>query len=184
LAVCEHLGIGRQTALDGMYKSHPDVGAMIIFKVKPNGGEIYFINALAANDPESTLEIWRNLDSIFKHRSRLTIMLNSRADRFDRSIQLLEMIAEHFKFDELVLIGEKADQVIINAARLKIPRKKITPLGINKAEEVYKTIADNSAQDGLTIVYAIGNMGQGGLQVAEYFKKQAQAVVDSENVQS
>ncbi|MBC8277056.1 MAG: poly-gamma-glutamate synthase PgsB [FCB group bacterium] len=184
LAVCEHLGIGRQTALDGMYKSHPDVGAMKIFKVKPNGGEIYFINALAANDPESTLEIWRNLDSIFKHRSHLSIMLNTRADRFDRSIQLLEMIAAHIKFDELVLVGQKVDQVVINATRLKIPRKKITALGINKAEEVYKSMADNSAEDGLTIVYAIGNMGQGGLKVAEYFKNQAQVVVDSENVQS
>ena len=182
LAVCQHLGIDRQTALDGMFKTHPDVGAMKIFKVKPNGGEIYFINALAANDPESTLEIWRNLDSIFSHRSRLAIMLNSRADRFDRSMQLLEMISAHIQFDELVLTGEKVDQVIVNAARLKIPREKITPMGVKKAEEVYEVIAGNSAADGLTIVYAIGNMGRGGLQVAEYFKKQAQAVIDSKNV--
>ena len=184
LAVCEHLGIGRQTALDGMYKSHPDVGAMKIFKVKPNGSEIYFINALAANDPESTLEIWRSLDSIFSHRKRLTIMLNSRADRFDRSIQLLEMIAAHIKFDELVLTGEKVDQVVNNAARLKISRDKIVPLVTKRSEEVYNVMVGNSAQDGLSIVYAIGNMGQGGLQVAEYFKKQAQIIVDSENVKS
>ena len=78
--------------------------------------------------------------------------------------------------------GEKVDQVIVNAARLKIPREKITPMGVKKAEEVYEVIAGNSAADGLTIVYAIGNMGRGGLQVAEYFKKQAQAVIDSKNV--
>ena len=175
LAVCQYLNIDRQTALQGMYKTHPDAGAMKIFRVKNSGKEIILINALAANDPESSLEIWRNVEAVYAFRRKLIVLLNSRADRFDRSIQLLEMIKDQLHYDELVLIGQKAEQVLANALKLKMDKSKITPLGAKQPEEVYNYIISSSVE-GATVVYAIGNMGAGGLQVVNYFKKQSEVI--------
>ncbi len=176
LAVCKHLKIDRETALQGMYKTHPDAGAMKIFRIKNESKEVLLVNVLAANDPESTLEIWRNIDPIYSNRKKLTVVLNSRADRFDRSIQLLEMMKEGMTYDELVLIGQKVDQVLTNAVRLKMDKSRISPLGIKQPEEVYDFIMKGSPEGGSNIVYAIGNMGAGGLQVVKYFKNKAEAV--------
>lgn len=54
LAVCAHLGVSRQTALEGMGKSLPDDGAFTILSFTGLSGEFHFANAMAANDPEST----------------------------------------------------------------------------------------------------------------------------------
>ena len=174
LAVCEHLKIDRETALQGMYKTHPDAGAMKIFKVTKENKTLLLINALAANDPESTLEIWRNLDGLYSTRKRLTLLLNTRADRFDRSIQLLEMMKGQIAYDELVLIGQKLEQVVLNAQRLKMQKSKITALNAKKPEEIYQYLVDKAADAGETIIFAIGNMGAGGLPVIKHFKKQSE----------
>ena len=179
LAVCEYLKIDRETALQGMYKTHPDAGAMKIFKVTSGNKTLFLINALAANDPESTLEIWRNLESLYSSRKRLIVLLNSRADRFDRSIQLLEMMKGQIAYDELVMIGQKVEQVILNAMRLKMQKSKITTLGSKKPEEVYHYLLDKAAEDGETIIFAIGNMGAGGLPVIKHFEKQSELQTES-----
>ena len=79
-------------------------------------------------------------------------------------------------YDELILIGQKVDQVLANAVRLKMDKSKISPLGIKQPDEVYDFIMKGSPEGGSTIVYAIGNMGAGGLQVVKYFKKQSETV--------
>ena len=58
LAVARRLNIPDDKALDGMYASHPDAGALRLNRVEEEGKEVRFVNALAANDPESTLSIW------------------------------------------------------------------------------------------------------------------------------
>ncbi|HHH29396.1 MAG TPA: poly-gamma-glutamate synthase PgsB, partial [Polyangiaceae bacterium] len=54
LAVCEELGVARDTALEGMWKAKPDPGAMTERQVEFFGRPITFINGFAANDPVST----------------------------------------------------------------------------------------------------------------------------------
>ena len=179
LAVCEHLNIDRQTALEGMYRTHPDAGAMKLFKINNHGKQVVFVSALAANDPESTLEIWRNLDLMYKERRHLTILLNTRADRFDRSIQLLEMCKQYIPFDNMMLIGEKLEQVLLNALKLKIQKSKITLFKNKQPEEVYNHIMECATPDEISLVFAIGNMGGGGLQVADYFKKMAAEMMNA-----
>ncbi|NQS97661.1 MAG: poly-gamma-glutamate synthase PgsB [candidate division Zixibacteria bacterium] len=182
LAVCEHLGVERKTALKGMYDAHPDAGAMNIYQLQKGETQVFFISALAANDPESTLEIWRALDEIHQDRSHLTVMLNTRADRFDRSIQLLEICQAHIPFDELVFIGEKLEQVVSNAIRLKIRRDKFVLIKSKSPEEAFNRIIESAPPTGKMLVFAIGNMGGGGLQVANYFKKQANNIENCANI--
>lgn len=169
LAVCEHLGIDRDTALRGMYHSHPDSGALHIFTVVDGDKTIRFTHAMAANDPESTLAIWLSLQGRILPNGKVITLINTRADRFDRSIQLLEMIVGNISFDHLILTGEVVDRVAGVAHRLKIPHRKIISMGKVMPEKVYRQILDLVKKEGF--VFAMGNVGSGGLVLARYFWK-------------
>lgn len=168
------LGIGRylkipdEAALEAMYKSHPDVGALRLYSTREDGKEIRFINALAANDPESTLAIWQRVKSIYPNPGKVIVLLNTRADRFDRSLQLLEMVSGNIQFDYIVSIGEKTHMLAQFYRRYKIDVSKVVELGMTTRETVYQKIYDLIEDRG--IVLAMGNMGAGGLGVAYYFR--------------
>ena len=52
LKVCEHVGIERSIALQGMYNATPDSGALKYSRVEAYQNTIHFYNAFAANDPQ------------------------------------------------------------------------------------------------------------------------------------
>ncbi len=180
LAVCQHLGVEREIALEGMYHSHPDAGAMKIFKMENGAKKVYFINALAANDPDSTLEIWRRVREIYPEGDRVTILLNTRADRYDRSLQLIEMCHRNIRYDDLVLIGQKIDQVGAFSARIGVEKNRLVQIKSRRAEEIHHRLMAMASENGFSLIFAIGNMGGGGLQVADYFRKKAAAVENGE----
>ncbi len=92
LAVSEHLGIDRKVALKGMYKAIPDAGALKLSRVNVFQKKINFFNAFAANDPQSTLMIWKKIKEEIGLRGVKIILLNTRQDRLDRAKQLTGMI--------------------------------------------------------------------------------------------
>lgn len=170
LAVCERAGVDRETALEGMYKSAPDPGALRIAVCHKDGKELMFVNALAANDPESTLEVWNQIVERYGLPEFVVIMLNSRADRQDRSVQLIEMIAANIQFDYIILTGEKSQKFLTDLTHHGIPKKKTVVLGREKPEKTYNELF-NLTEDKGTIL-AIGNAGAGGLDIFWYFYKQ------------
>jgi poly-gamma-glutamate synthase PgsB/CapB len=168
LAVARHLNIPEPKALQGMYDSHPDAGALRLYRVQEDGKEIHFINALAANDPESTLSIWQKVLQIYPHPGTAVALLNTRADRFDRSLQLLEMISENIQYDYLVSIGEKTHMLAQHYRRYHIDPTRVIELGLTTKEAVFHKIFEIVPQKGM--ILAMGNMGAGGLAVAYYFR--------------
>ncbi|MEM8909782.1 MAG: poly-gamma-glutamate synthase PgsB, partial [Bacteroidota bacterium] len=58
LDICADLGVDRATALAAMQQSIPDEGVLRRYAVRREDKRIFFYNALAANDPESTLMIY------------------------------------------------------------------------------------------------------------------------------
>jgi len=169
LAVCEHLGVDRETALQGMYHSHPDAGALRVYTVVEDGKTIRFTHAMAANDPESTLDIWVKLQNRLMPRGKVITLVNTRADRFDRSIQLLEMLVGNISYDHLILTGEVVDRVVGVAHRLKIPQQKIISMGRAMPERVLHQVLNLINHEGF--VFAMGNVGSGGLALARFFEK-------------
>ncbi|RJP76920.1 MAG: poly-gamma-glutamate synthase PgsB [Candidatus Zixiibacteriota bacterium] len=168
LAVARHLGIPEDKALQGMYASHPDAGALRLYLAREEGKEVRFINALAANDPESTLTIWRKVNSIYPDPGTVLLLLNTRADRFDRSLQLLEMIGGGMKFDYLISVGEKTHMLSQYYRRYAIDPQKVVEMGLTTKDAVYRKVFD--LVPGRGTVLAIGNMGAGGLGIAYYFR--------------
>jgi len=170
LAVCEHHGVPRVTALEGMINSHPDAGALRIYEVVEDDKRVYFVHALAANDPESTLAIWTRTKEWRSDLGPVFVLLNTRADRYDRTLQLLEMIQESMQgeFEFIFLMGESMERVHSSLPRYGIPQERAVKMGMVPPDhtyaEVFKRVRDTAT------VFAIGNVGKGGLAIAKYFE--------------
>ncbi len=170
LAACEKLGVPRQVALDGMHRSHADVGALRVFEVEQDGKTLQFIYAMAANDPESTMGIWRKATSVVENKGVMIILLHTRADRYDRSLQLLEMIQEGMadQYQHVFLTGEKTSNILATLGRYGIDRLKALDLGHATPERISHEAFQRINSVGT--IFGIGNVGSGGLEIVKYFR--------------
>ncbi len=168
LSVCEHLGVDRETALSGMAQAFPDPGALRVFTVQRDGKTLHFLNAMAANDPESTLMTWQRIQELYPNPGKRVLLLNTRADRFTRSVQLVEMIGTSIDFDRLVSMGESTDMLTPHLRRYGIPAEKVRKIGLRKSQEIFDILFEEVGEEGF--VFGCGNAGHGGLEVAELFR--------------
>ncbi|MCD4828712.1 MAG: poly-gamma-glutamate synthase PgsB [Candidatus Cloacimonetes bacterium] len=173
LAVCEYLGVSRRDALKGMQAATPDPGALRKHRVLDRDKVIVFYNVFAANDPGSTRFIWDKITSMLDGQQRM-IMLNSRADRYFRSLQLLEVCSK-LSLDYLVLTGERTVQLAAAAKEAGCPPDKLIILSEIEPSEVYARIWELTR--GESHVVGIGNMAgtrKYGGQIANYFNKMSE----------
>lgn len=89
LAVCELAGVDRADALRGMQAASPDPGNVTVGEYAAAGRTFILVNALAANDPESTRILWQR----YAAGRMSVILLNCRPDRKYRTVQLAEALA-------------------------------------------------------------------------------------------
>lgn len=170
LAITSSLGIKRSVALKGMHNCFPDSGALKIYRVEKKEKWCRFVNAMAANDPESTLMIWQKAMERYNGKMGTRIvLLNTRADRFDRSLQLLRMTAEGIEHDWFFSIGERTDRLLVYFAKYGIPVEQVVTLGMTKPEHIYDEIFEKVGPEGGTVI-GIGNVGAGGLAVTNLFR--------------
>jgi poly-gamma-glutamate synthase PgsB/CapB len=173
ISVCDHLGIDRKVALQGMYKAIPDAGALKIFRVNAFQKSINFYNAFAANDPQSTLMIWEKIKNENGFEGLKIILLNTRQDRLDRARQLATMIGTNLNndFDYLILIGQSTEVVKELSVSNGVARNKILNLGWTEPESVFESILAYTEKS--STVVAIGNIGGMGGKVADYFENRS-----------
>jgi len=170
ITVAERLDITRQTALKGMYASAPDVGALKVHRLEEDGNSLLFVNALAANDPESTFAIWQKVENLFGDLGTRIILLNSRHDRLERSQQLVEMLAE-MQFDHLVLTGERVEKVVTYCYHWQIPEQKVHKMDAMHLDDVYHGLMKLTSGHGTLM--AIGNYHGGGGEIAHYLRERS-----------
>ena len=173
LAICTHVGINRETALQGMYEAFPDAGVLKRFTVNAFQKEMIFYNAFAANDPDSTLMIWRKIRDEIGFQGTKIILLNTRQDRLDRAKQLAELVACRIgnETDYVVLIGQSCEVVENMLVSFKMPRTKIVNIGWTTPAKVFEAILAITNKTSSTI--AIGNMGGIGADTVEYFENRS-----------
>lgn len=169
LDICSELGVDRNIALAEMKKSIPDEGVLSRYAVNYEDKEISFFNALAANDPESTTMIYNAIVTQKHEEEQIMFLLNTRKDRQDRAIQLVEMMSE-LKNDSIALMGESVDMVVNMCLKQKIAKDTIVAIGDKPTEEQFLDLCKAAAPK--TIIIAIGNMGAGGAELAQYFEQQ------------
>jgi len=105
LRVCAEHGVDRLTALRGMWSAKPDPGVLTVHDIDFFGRKFVFANALAANDPESTEQIWTKMVKLAPGAAKRIALFNCRVDRPDRSRQLGAACVEWAPADHYVLMG-------------------------------------------------------------------------------
>ena len=159
LDVCKKMGIKRDVALTGMHSVKPDLGALIVWKLKGENGSLQFVNGMAANDPVSTLQIWKFVIDRYPTTSGSAVFFNSRDDRPLRTNQMLELTFEEIKPEHFIIRGDKiaskVNRLIHHSPETKV---QIFPLD-DKIDSVSKSILDLPED---ILVFAIGNqVGEG-----------------------
>ena len=159
LDVCKKMGIKRDVALTGMHSVKPDLGALIVWKLKGENGSLQFVNGMSANDPVSTLQIWKFVIDRYPTTSGSAVFFNSRDDRPLRTNQMLELTFEEIKPEHFIIRGDKiaskVNRLIHHSPETKV---QIFPLD-DKIDSVSKSILDLPED---ILVFAIGNqVGEG-----------------------
>ena len=168
LAVTADLGIPREVALAGMQAAAPDPGALTEHPIEFHGRHVTFVNGFAANDPESTQQIWRMACERHPEAGRRIAVFNCRSDRAERSVQLGEAYPAWPQADAVVLIGTGT----FFFARAAVSRG-LDPARIVYAEEmdvsrVFETLMSKVGRSAM--VMGMGNIGGPGLELVAYFK--------------
>ena len=175
LAVCARLGVERDRALEGMVRAVPDAGVLTRSIVRQDGKTIRFFNAFAANDPESSLLIWRMLEERGELRGQKVAMINSRFDRPERSKQLAALVADQLadRLDAVVVMGTPTEVVVRMLRSEGVPPERIHDLGDAGPPAVFLglfTLTESTAS-----VVAIGNMGGQGAATVDLFIEKARS---------
>jgi len=172
LAVCAHLGVPRATALAGMQAATPDPGVLRSYTVRSGDKQVTFVNAFAANDPDSTLLIWSRLGLDHPEPGvRRIVLANCRDDRLQRSGQIAELIARRLPADHAVVTGLGTELVTYQAVRYGLPASRISDLGGLDAEQVYERVL--GLVEDRAMVVGIGNIVGLGEEIVLHFKNRA-----------
>ncbi len=170
LAVARHFGIGRREALERMYRVNPDPGALRELVIRADGKEIYFLNAMAANDVESTMRIWKM--ALERHpESRRIALLTLRKDRPQRTESFARVMGRDIVADLYILAGSMTSFVERAMLRRGVDASKIISLENPSADEVVRTLLDR-ASDG-SIVVAMGNIVGLGQEIVDKLEEMA-----------
>ena len=166
--VCEKAGIDRQTALNGMHKVKPDVGALVVWDLMIKESTYKFVNGMAANDPVSTLGIWNSINDRYGLGKKTCIFFNSREDRPRRTAQMIELTLSKIKPDFFIIRGDKVLKIInelVYLSPLTIIRTFDLNKKLTKATELLESLPNE------TLIYAIGNQVGAGQEILEKISK-------------
>lgn len=175
LAVCDHLGVDRQRALEGMYSVQPDPGVLRRYAIKAHDKVIEFVNAFAANDPDSYLKIWELLKIHHEPGKILIVLVNSRKDRIQRAEQLGEYIASHFDADFYVVTGNYTRPLVAKAIACGMPHNKIEDLGGRSLEAIFNSVVSLAGEK--TLVFGMGNIVGFGEEISRFFMERGEEIV-------
>lgn len=170
LAICDHLKVDRGVALKGMYDAIPDAGVLSCHKVDAFQKQMFFYNAFAANDPDSTHMIWQKIDNEIGFEGIRIVLLNTRHDRLDRARQLAEMVGHKLagEIDYLILMGQSTEVVENMCIGYGLSKTKIINLGWTIPAKIFEKVL--SVTEKSSTIVAIGNMGGMGAETAEFFE--------------
>jgi poly-gamma-glutamate synthase PgsB/CapB len=167
LKVCQAVGVERNVALQGMWGAHPDPGAMTAHEMNFFGREVNFVNGFAANDPQSTEQIWRLALERYADVEKRIAIFNCRDDRPDRSRQLGTVVPTWPGADHYVLIGSGTYIFAKYAVKAGLDARKLEFAEDHPAEDIFETIVELTGRRSLAM--GMANIGGIGLEVVRYF---------------
>ena len=162
LDVCRKMGVSRDVALGGMHSVQPDLGALVVWKLLGTKGALQFVNGMAANDPVSTLQIWKFVIDRYPTNSGTAVFFNSRDDRPIRTKQMLELTFEEIKPEYFIIRGDKIEQKV----KRLIHHSPDTQVSIFSISDSIDNISNSILDlDDDILVFAIGNQVGAGQEI-------------------
>jgi gamma-polyglutamate synthase len=160
-AIARHMNVDDETLERGLRKTRHDVGQLGIWRAEAGGRTLYFVNAFAANDPESTFAV------LSKIRERLAGgcagVLNLRMDRGARTLQWVDALhARGTAFDRIFVTGGHAAVL-----KRKYPTSQLLRPG---APETMTATIIAGLPSG-AVVFGFGNIKGSGLELARYWSR-------------
>ena len=146
LTLAKLLGIDRDSALRGMWKSVPDVGVVRLRTYDVRGKKILWVPMFAANDRESVIVTYQLLQAYFPAEATVIGILNNRLDRGRRAELFATMVPQDLSgyLDHVVTFGAYEDTVTTSMVTGGYPRERIHNLGETRSptlDEILETIA-------------------------------------------
>ena len=170
LDVCKEAGISRDIALAGMHKVQPDLGALVAWNLDMNEKRLQFVNGMAANDPVSTLQIWKFVIDRYPAVGGTCVFFNSREDRPLRTRQMIELTLEEIKPAHFIIRGDKVTSAVKGLSHHS-PKTDVKVIGLDEPLNEVVDLLEDLPND--TLIYAIGNQvgaGQDILQLISEYK--------------
>lgn len=152
LRVCELAGVEAVVAIDGMRKATADAGNLTITELMIGNKTVVIVNALAANDPESTLWLWNHRMPL---EGRKVVLLNCRSDRQDRTAKLCKMLSTVHK-GSFIVAGDR-DFTSSLLKKLCKESGEVYCLSDKPQFSELKLIIEKCSEDRI-IIFAAGNM--------------------------
>lgn len=148
--VCEYIGVNNEDIFDRFKKHKKDFGSHELYNVLNNKNEtIFFLNLFSVNDPESTMNIYKNIN--IEKYSKVYFLYNNRYDRPNRVMLFAKYFFNNINCDGIFIIGKNKHLARIIIRSNKIDNCKL----INRFDELF-TLEKNS------LIVGIGNIkGQG-----------------------
>ncbi|MCK5832760.1 poly-gamma-glutamate synthase PgsB [bacterium] len=171
LKVAEHLGISRETAIRGMQKATPDIGALTVYKVEFFGKVAIFYNAFAANDPESTGALWVKLKLDTDPTFPTIVLANNRADRASRTSQLAEMLVDKVHANYYILTGTNTKLLVEKLDRHGMNMTAVYDMGGVEVEDIFELCMELTPTH--SSIVGVGNIGGIGREILAYFEARA-----------
>ncbi|MBQ9532203.1 MAG: poly-gamma-glutamate synthase PgsB [Eubacterium sp.] len=156
LGVSRALGISDEIAYRGMLNAAPDPGTVKIETIENKNMRTWMVNAFAANEPTSTLEIWESLVEEGLPMELPIVVMNCRPDRVERTYQFAHDCLPQMGDIQLIVIGENTEPIERSYRKGKIPNAK-----------VYKNFRNKSVQSIMNeltpmldghVIFCIGNI--------------------------
>lgn len=171
LDVCTAVGVGRETALKGMWDVTPDVGAMTRWaydeELDGRPHHLEFINGFAANDPDSYIRVWKRL-KLTERPESVVILMNIRSDRQRRSKDLAPLFGRELEAAHYILIGEETAIFGDMLRRQGLNKESIHDASRLSPEELWSRLTELTPDGGCVV--GIGNIAGVGNRLLAFLK--------------
>ncbi len=164
LAVTRYLGVPDDVAIQGMLDAPPDPFAARMLPVGDAADPALFVNAFAANDPESTLALWQLLHDRGESAEGLTVIMNCRSDRITRTQLFAVDVLPKLPIDTLIVTGEATRPVLRAVEKEEFEVATVHDLTGAESDAVMDVL------EGLLrgrVIFGVGNLHGGGVELVD-----------------
>jgi poly-gamma-glutamate synthase PgsB/CapB len=163
LAVCREAGIDLSQSETGIM-NWISKSTSPLTTIHANSKNIRFLNAFSVNDIDSTKTFLSHWETVSDHQGKLSVILNTRADRPVRTDLFSEWIAGDMQsFETIILTGNHKGRAKNTLLRSGVDRDKVK-CWTRRDRGNLKSILANSVDDG-SFVAGVGNIGGEGFNI-------------------